>query len=399
MPLRLAVFLLAPAPAIATSIVLFQDGASDALASPVRDEETLLRRADRMPPSAQPDPKRTLPWPFPGEFRDQNLWNNYQQASGGGVHAGLDLIQDAGTEVRAVDDGWVALVATNYPDWTTHHMLIVAEEKGGTVGWTYTHLDPSRYTVEIGDRVKRGQVLGVVGEFSIGDRPGADHLHLDYVRFAYEPSDAGTWDLKTLIDPLRFFDAPDERDPEVAPLRLAAAGTWQEFEQDDGDLWRVRGRVDVLAAIRDQSYDGGAGNWGVPVITLEVRSVRGRSKWCKLVLDHRGPIGDRRQARPLYDVSEAGFAWRRALGEDPDYGPWPSWQVLRVTATDGDGTIEPGDASFAWDTTELAEGERPRFPDGLYDVTVRAFDLAGNVGSSTARVRVENDGSTDGGRR
>ena len=40
-----------------------------------------------------------LPFPFPGSFRDQNVFNNYQQPTDGYVHAALDIMQDAGTEV------------------------------------------------------------------------------------------------------------------------------------------------------------------------------------------------------------------------------------------------------------------------------------------------------------
>ena len=55
---------------------------------------------------------------------------------------------------------------------------------------------------------------------------------------------------------------------------------------------------------------------------------------------------------------------------------------VKVTNTDGDGVIEATDEAQTWDTRKL--------PDGLYDVTVRAWDLKANPAARTARVRVVN---------
>ena len=61
----------------------------------------------------------------------------------------------------------------------------------------------------------------------------------------------------------------------------------------------------------------------------------------------------------------------------------------RLTSTDGDGVIEAGDKLQAWNTAEKVGG-RPRFPDGEYTVTVRAWDIKRNQGTQTAKVRVVN---------
>ena len=61
---------------------------------------------------------------------------------------------------------------------------------------------------------------------------------------------------------------------------------------------------------------------------------------------------------------------------------FPVIHWLRATRTEGDGVIEDNDRLQNWDTQSA--------PDGVYEVTVRAWDLKGNPASRTAKVRVAN---------
>jgi hypothetical protein len=61
-----------------------------------------------------------------------------------------------------------------------------------------------------------------------------------------------------------------------------------------------------------------------------------------------------------------------------------------ATHSDGDGRLEAADALHAWETTARDEHGAARFPNGIYEVTIRAFDLAGNRSERTAKVRVAN---------
>ena len=350
-----------------------------------KEKETFLDDASKPPPSPVKVALKQLDWPFPGDARAQNIWNNYQQPSDVYIHAGLDLLQPAGTEVKAVDDGFVAVIGTNYPDWTTHHFFVVTEKRGGNEGWCYTHVDPATFTFKTGDAVRRGQVLGKLVDFHVGANKGVDHLHLHYVRFAAGgkgkgPAAAdgalGGIETTSLVDPLLFFRWEDTAAPAVEePIRFVREGPLREFDKGGDGVPVVGGLVDIIAGISDRAYDGHGGTWMVPVVTLEVAG--GQAKpWRKLVLDQRGAIEDARQSLPLYLSHQEKQRWLKGRP------PFPVIHFLKVTNTDGDGVIEAGDRAQTWDTRTV--------PDGVYEVTVRAWDLKGNGAARTAGVRVAN---------
>ncbi|MCP4098274.1 MAG: hypothetical protein GY748_18745, partial [Planctomycetaceae bacterium] len=160
------------------------------------------------------------------------------------------------------------LVATNYPDWNTHHYFVIEPEAGSGEGWSYTHVDPASFTFKIGDRVRRGQLLGEVVDFSIGEMDGIDHLHLNYVSFRKQPD--GKYELTSLYDPLSRFEFSDKFKPTVhTPFHFVRNGTFEPFAPVDG-LPEVSGKVDILAAISDCAYEKHIANWMTPVVTLEI---------------------------------------------------------------------------------------------------------------------------------
>jgi len=348
----------------------------------VKEAEIFLEDASRLPPSPVKVPVRRLSFPFPGGFEQQNIFNNYQQPTDDYVHAGLDILQPPGTEVRAVDEGWVTVIATNYPEWKTHHLFVVSPDPGASVGWCYTHLDPDAFTFRLGDRITRGQVLGKVVDFYVGEHKGADHLHLHYVRVD-RLRERGA-DLTSLVDPLLFFDWEDTEAPVVhGPLRFVRAGTLDELPFAPDGPRTLSGEVDVIAGISDVARPGQGCNWMVPVVTLEITG-KDVAPWRKLVLDQRGEIAQPRAAPALYVKGSDGRRW---LEQEP---PFPPIHLVVATHSDGDGVLEEADALQTWNTAEQdARGER-RFPDGLYEVRIRTWDLKGNLGQRAETVRVEN---------
>lgn len=358
-------------------VPLVREDARSALANLDRCENDLAD-ASKMPPLAIACELRRLPWPFPGKFREQNLFNNYCQPLDSYLHAGLDLLNEAGTEVLAVEDGWVRLIDTNYPDWKTHHSFVVTRTKDGSQGFSYTHVDPDTYRFRVGDRVKQGQVIGRLVDFTVGGKPGVDHLHLEYVDLA--PDGSGRLVPTDVGDPLLFFDAQDDFAPVIEEaIHFLRDGTLHEFERDARGHIAVRGRVDVIAGFSDRGWSGQSCNWGVPVITLEVRG-KNTTPWRKLVSDLRGPVGDPRTVGSLYIASQDAERFGTSFVVH--------WAVL--TNTDGDGQLEADDRRFAWNTKVRTADGKARFPDGEYEVIVRAWDLGGNAAERRCRVVVAN---------
>ncbi len=340
-------------------------------------------RAPTGPPQPPPGPTspvaKPLPWPFPGGEEDQNIFNNYQQATDIYIHCGLDFIHPAGTPVTAVDSGYVAAIYTNYPKWTTHYFFIVTPERGGNEGWCYTHLDPRTFTFKEGDFVRQGERLGTLVDFSVGNQPGVSHLHLHYVRFSRDAS--GKVNVHSLLDPLYFFDWKDTEPPVFQPLRFVTEDMSEQFPSDAAGVVTVSGRADVLAAVTDSAYPGHMGNLGVPVVMLSISD--GKHTMQKLVVDHRGDVGDETQVKPLY----LSYDQKKAF-LNPD--SFPRYQILRVTKTDGDGRIEPRDVRECWDTAARDLRGKPLWPNGQYSVNVYAWDIAGNRAVVGAIVRVRN---------
>ena len=83
-------------------------------------------------------------------------------------HSGVDLKAGRGTPVLAMNHGKVVLVADQF-----FTGLCVVIDHGGAIQSMYFHLDKA--LVNRGDRVKKGQVIGLVG--STG-RASGPHLHL-----------------------------------------------------------------------------------------------------------------------------------------------------------------------------------------------------------------------------
>ncbi len=85
------------------------------------------------------------------------------------LHAGVDLRASCGTPIRAAADGVVQSVSY---DSSGGHRLVIAHADGLTTHYLHAL---KRYQVRKGQKVKRGQVVGLVG--STGWSTGC-HLHL-----------------------------------------------------------------------------------------------------------------------------------------------------------------------------------------------------------------------------
>mgnify|MGYP002653942410 CR=1 FL=1 len=84
-------------------------------------------------------------------------------------HYGTDYLAPAGTPVMAVNDGTV-VVAGMYP---VRGGLVVIDHGAGL---TSLYFHQSRVLVKVGDKVVRGQKIGLVGSTGLSAGP---HLHLE----------------------------------------------------------------------------------------------------------------------------------------------------------------------------------------------------------------------------
>lgn len=109
-----------------------------------------------------------------GNFGNQRIFNGIPKNS----HSGIDIAALEGTAVKASGDGKVILSGNDY--FYTGNMVIIDHGQG--LQTIYAHLKEAK--VKEGDRVKKGDIIGLVGKTG---RATGSHLHwgasLNNVRF------------------------------------------------------------------------------------------------------------------------------------------------------------------------------------------------------------------------
>lgn len=124
------------------------------------------------------------------------------------MHAGLDFTADVGTEIYATGDGVVQSVDSKLSGYG-HHVII---QHGYGFETLYAHM--SKVAVRVGEQVKRGQVIGYVGNTGTSTGP---HLH-------YEVHKNGT-----PVDPAFYFYS-DITPEQYEDLLQRAANANQSFD-------------------------------------------------------------------------------------------------------------------------------------------------------------------------
>lgn len=99
-----------------------------------------------------------------GSFGNQRVFNGIPKSP----HSGEDIAAPEGTPVKASSDGMVVLSGKDY--FYTGNMLIIDHGQG--LQTIYAHLQDS--LVEVGDKIRKGQVIGHVGQTGRATGP---HLH------------------------------------------------------------------------------------------------------------------------------------------------------------------------------------------------------------------------------
>ena len=128
-------------------------------------------------PSISTDPQAGLPdtaapafaWPLQGKVRRGFV----AAATAGSGHDGIDILAPKGTAVRAAAAGKV-IFAGQGPD---EYGLTVIIWHSGRWTTTYSYLD--KITVKVGDTVKAGERIGLIGQTGLAEEP---QLHFEVRR-------------------------------------------------------------------------------------------------------------------------------------------------------------------------------------------------------------------------
>ncbi len=119
---------------------------------------------------------RRLMVPVAGLAPEQ-LRNDYEAGRGARLHYALDMRAPRGTAVLAADDGRVGRLGTTP---LGGNILYVTDPDDRFV-YYYAHLDRHARGLSVGDRVRKGEVIGYVG--TTGNAPdNAPHLHFQVMR-------------------------------------------------------------------------------------------------------------------------------------------------------------------------------------------------------------------------
>ena len=157
--------------------------ASDDAGGPQRPVADLAARDWPHPPprAHRVRPSNKLHWPLHGA-----VTGGFGELRAGHVHEGIDIPMPEGTPIRAAGNGTVVMreLQRGYGKYTC-----VAHR---TITTCYAH--QSRFHVRLGEKVRRGEVIGEVG--STGDTT-ATHLHFEVRR--------GTKPWGTPMNPTRFL--------------------------------------------------------------------------------------------------------------------------------------------------------------------------------------------------
>lgn len=143
------------------------------------------------------DPLASRKLLFPVQGYDmKQLRDSFDERRGKALHEALDIMAKKGTPVLAVDDGRVARLFRSVPGGITLYQFDPTE----TYAYYYAHLDRYAPGLKDGASVKRGDVIGYVGN-SGNAAPDAPHLHFAIFKLGPERK----WWQGEAINPYPYF--------------------------------------------------------------------------------------------------------------------------------------------------------------------------------------------------
>jgi murein DD-endopeptidase MepM/ murein hydrolase activator NlpD len=173
-----------------------------------------------LPIASPPGPSTWYIIQFYGNTQNAYYFRRAWYGQGQGLHFGVDFSTPCGTEIVSIGDGVVTLVDALSHGSGPHNLMI--RHPNGYIS-LYGHL-LERSTLEPGQPVQRGQVIGLTGDpdLTCTSRP---HLHLE-IR---------SGDYMTAYNPIPLIDADWDS------LALTGAGTAFERDLDNPRRWVTPG--------------------------------------------------------------------------------------------------------------------------------------------------------------
>jgi hypothetical protein len=359
-----------------------------------------------------PPPAGKLPWPHHDPAWDSttyaakldSLWvvNNFAQYTGTAdrsilyLHDAWDLVLPNGTPIYSVTDGIVRAVQIGDPFYSS---VFVEDLHRPGHSWGYTHI--FHFTVKPGDTVFQGQKLGVV------NFRGLEHVHLGRYVWDHGGTGGGQYGSWT-VTPDHYFVYRDDEPPTFdGRFRFVRNLTDDPFTaRTAAGHIIVSGDVDIVVGLRD------GGEWTRSKGPIgSIPSLGDSHSVARIEYDIAGPSGSVVQAvafdKLRLRISRNSAADRAAqlltmfqhyesatprptagFGE-PRFGYYIITNSSGI-AHQGPYSMTVEDAGRSWQTAaRLADGA-PRFPDGDYVITVRAWDSAGNMAARADTVHVRN---------
>ncbi|WP_297853929.1 peptidoglycan DD-metalloendopeptidase family protein [Meiothermus sp.] len=169
-------------------------------ATPLPDEKIARPQGQfGLPLQGPPGPNTWLLGQLYGNTTGAYRQRNSGYRAGQGIHFGLDFSARCGTPVVAIGDGVV--VEVDGPHGSPPHNLVI--DHGNGLASLYGHL-LERPPLRVGTRVRRGQVVGKVGDSQFSCT-AAPHLHLEIRDSSHQrffnpiPYIAADWDSLSLV--------------------------------------------------------------------------------------------------------------------------------------------------------------------------------------------------------
>lgn len=132
-------------------------------------------------------------WPFLGQIQVTSPYG-YRDASigSGAFHQGIDMVEVAhsGRYIYAIHAGTVTISSDRVPGWEAAGSMILIKNDGDNKIVTYEEFKPGSMMVRVGQHVKGGQKIAVMG---VSGNSTGEHLHLGINTKGLAPLNPYNW--------------------------------------------------------------------------------------------------------------------------------------------------------------------------------------------------------------